>query len=87
MMQSFFSFTAPRGVYQWNISITFFGRPGCFAMLGVLARPAARYGALSPMVQNNLVQGQSGNQIQALLSDPRLQQLIYRTAPVAGADR
>ena len=57
------------------------------AMLGVLARPAARYGTLSPLVQNNLIQGQGGNQLKALMADPRLQQLIYRGAPATVAGR
>jgi hypothetical protein len=52
------------------------------AMASVLARPAARSLVLSPMVQNRLVQGQP-NAIQRLLANQGLQQLGYRSAPVA----
>lgn len=48
------------------------------AMLGVLARPAARATALSPVVQNRLVQGAP----MQLGVNPALAQLGYQTAPV-----
>lgn len=48
------------------------------AMAGVLARPGARALALSPVIQNRLVQGNQLN----LAMDPALQQLGYRAAPV-----
>lgn len=52
-------------------------------MLGVGARPAARALALSPVVQNRLVQSQTPNALQALLANPELAQLGYRAAPNA----
>ncbi len=55
-------------------------------MAGVLARPGARSLALSPMVQNRLTAG-GPNALEQLLMNPGLQQLGYRAAPVAVADR
>lgn len=52
------------------------------AMLGVVARPAARAVTLSPLVQNRLVQG-NPNALQALLANSDLAQLGYRAAPTA----
>lgn len=52
-------------------------------MASVLARPAARALALSPMVQNRLVQAQGPNPITQLLSNEQLAQLGYRVAPSA----
>jgi len=56
------------------------------AMLGVAARPAARAAILSPLVQNRLIQSPGGNAITGLLG-PSFEQLAYRAAPVALADR
>lgn len=56
-------------------------------MAGLLARPAARAAALSPVVQNRLVQGGRPNALAALMTDPRLSELGYRAAPVLAADR
>lgn len=53
-------------------------------MAGVLARPAARSAVLSGPVQNRLATPQ-GNGMGNLLMDPRVQQLLYRSAPVASA--
>jgi hypothetical protein len=52
-------------------------------MLGVGARPAARALALSPVVQNRLVQSQAPNALQQLLANPEFAQLGYRAAPNA----
>lgn len=52
-------------------------------MASVLARPAARSLALSPLVQNRLVQAQQPNAISRLLSNDELAQLGYRAAPSA----
>lgn len=52
-------------------------------MASVLARPAARSLALSPMVQNRLVQAQGPNAITQLLTNEQLAQLGYRVAPSA----
>lgn len=57
------------------------------AMASVLARPAARSLALSPVVQNRLVQSQTPNAITQLLSNDQLAQLGYRVAPSALSDR
>lgn len=55
-------------------------------MAGVLARPAARAAVLSPMVQNGLSKAPA-HPLQGLLSNPELQQLLYRSAPVAATSR
>lgn len=58
------------------------------AMAGVMARPAARAMALSPMVQNRLAQkAVQPNALAGLLSPEQLQQLGYRVAPVVAASR
>ncbi len=51
-----------------------------------MARPAARAAALSPMVQNRLVQQPAGNALQRL-SNADLDQILYRAAPAIAADR
>jgi hypothetical protein len=51
------------------------------------ARPAARSLALSPLIQNRLVQSQGSTALQNLLADPRLAQLGYQVAPNALDDR
>jgi hypothetical protein len=57
-------------------------------MASVLARPAARAAALSPLVQNRLIQAQGPNALQALIqANPSLALLGTRAAPVALADR
>ncbi len=53
-------------------------------LASVMARPAARAMALSPVVQNRLVQ-QPSNAL--MLSNPAVNQLLYRTAPLIGGDR
>lgn len=55
------------------------------ALAGVMARPAARALALSPVVQNRLIQ--QPNALQALLANPSTAQLAYRLAPGLVADR
>jgi hypothetical protein len=52
-------------------------------MAGLLVRPAARNAALSKWVQDNLANPQTQSQMMGLLSDPGLQQMLYRSAPVA----
>lgn len=52
-------------------------------LASVLARPAARTLALSPIVQNRLAQQGGGNALSNLLSNPELQQLVYRASPLA----
>jgi hypothetical protein len=54
-------------------------------MASVMARPGARALALSPVVQNRLVQPQ-GNALATLVS-PSVRQLGYRAAPVLAADQ
>lgn len=56
-------------------------------MAGVLARPAARATALSPMVQNRLATTANPNALADLLASPEAQQLLYRSAPVAISGR
>lgn len=51
------------------------------ALLGVAARPAARFAALSSPVQNRLSTSPTQNQLLQLLSSPEGQQLLYRAAP------
>lgn len=53
--------------------------------LGLVARPAARAATLSPFVQNRLTQQPAQNQLLQLLRNPELEQLVYRSAPVIGA--
>lgn len=53
-------------------------------MAGVLLRPAARSAALSRAVQGGLPKAPT-MPMQGLLSDPELQQLLYRSAPVIGS--
>lgn len=53
-------------------------------MAGMLLRPAARSAALSSTVQGGLSKAPSVP-MQGLLSNPELQQLLYRSAPVIGA--
>ena len=53
-------------------------------MAGALARPATRAAALSPLVQNRLVQQPRG--VNALM-DPAIQQGLYRAAPLIGGGR
>lgn len=55
-------------------------------MAGVLARPAARKMALSGMVQNRLATPQGPSVMGNLPRDPGVQQMLYRTAPIAGAN-
>lgn len=55
-------------------------------MAGVLARPASRSLALSPVVQNRLASPASQSSLN-LLADPALQALLYRSAPALAADR
>jgi len=58
------------------------GNPlGALGLALPLARVGARKAALSPMVQNRLVQGQ------AMQTPNSLRELIYRSAPVLAADR
>lgn len=56
-------------------------------MAGVLARPAARSAVLSNMVQNGLTKAQAQNKLAQMLTDPQVQQLMYRSAPVAATSR
>jgi len=56
---------------------TALGNP--WIMAGALARPAARSAALSPFVQNGLLQQPRGANF---LMDPALQGLLYRAAPL-----
>lgn len=51
------------------------------------ARPLARKLILSPVVQNRLIQSQSPQAINHLLSNEELAQLAYRGVPVTSADR
>ena len=51
-------------------------------MAGLLVRPAARNAALSKWVQDNLANPQTQSQMMGLLSDPGLQQMLYRSTPV-----
>lgn len=53
------------------------------SLLTLGARPAARSLALSPLVQNRLIQSQGNNAFLQLMSDPELAQLGYRAAPNA----
>lgn len=57
------------------------------ALLGVAARPAARFAALSSPVQNRLSTSPTQNQLLQLLSSPEGQQLLYRAAPPAVTSR
>lgn len=52
------------------------------ALAGVVARPAARAAALSPLVQNRLIQSAPGAGV-----NPNLLQFGYRSAPLIGQDR
>lgn len=56
-------------------------------MMSVAARPIARSLALSPAVQNRLVQPTGPNPIAMLFANPGVQQLGYRSAPVALSGR
>lgn len=56
-------------------------------MAGILARPVARSAVLSKSVQNGLLAQPGQGRISGLLSNPELEQLIYRTGPVIAADR
>ena len=56
------------------------------AMAGVVARPAARSLALSPLIQNRLAQQANPNALaQLLASNPGLEQLGYQALPVGFA--
>ena len=55
-------------------------------MAGVAARPAARAAVLSPMIQKGLSKAPT-HPFQGLLSNPELQQLLYRSAPVISTSR
>lgn len=57
------------------------------SVLTLGARPAARALALSPLVQNRLIQSQAPNALTQLLTNQQLAQLGYRVAPGAVADR
>lgn len=54
-------------------------------MAGIAARPAARGLALSPLIQNRLVQSNRTNTMAELLSSPEGQRLLYGSAPVVSA--
>lgn len=54
-------------------------------MAGLMVRPAARGAALSGVVQNRLASPQNPSTIGNLLMNPKAQQLMYRSAPVTGA--
>lgn len=56
-------------------------------LASVMARPAARKLALSPVVQDRLIASQGSNPLVQLLGDPRAAQLGYRAAPVLVADQ
>jgi hypothetical protein len=56
-----------------------------YLLAGVAARPAARSLTLSNLVQNRLATGSGQNSLTKLLQNPELQQLMYRGAPVMGA--
>lgn len=57
-------------------------------MAGILARPAARSLVLSNAVQNRLAaQPSQGNALMRLATNPSAEQLLYRSAPVLGANR
>lgn len=56
-------------------------------LASVMARPAARKLALSPVVQNRLIASQASNPLVMALGDPSLAQLGYRAAPVLVADQ
>ena len=56
-------------------------------MTGVMARPAARALALSPVVQNGLAEPSRDSIIRALLNDEQLMPLLMRAAPVASSSR
>ena len=56
------------------------------ALAAIMGRPMARAATLSGPVQNNLVQGQGGR-LAELLANPALEQSLYRSAPLIGADR
>jgi hypothetical protein len=72
---------------DWSVSgIASAASANPLMMAGVLARPAARALALSPAIQNRLVQG-NNNAFRQLLANPDAQQALYRAAPVIGANR
>lgn len=71
--------TSPLDFYGAAAASGITGNPALMA--GVLARPAARSLALSGPIQNRLAR----QQFPGLLSSPELQQLLYRSAPVATA--
>lgn len=56
------------------------------SLLSLGTRPAARSLALSPFIQNRLIQNQGPNALAELLGNPRLAALGYRSAPTS-ADR
>lgn len=57
-------------------------------MAGVLARPAARAAVLSNLVQDGLAKPAKRNELLAkILSNPDLEQLLYRSGPVLATDR
>jgi hypothetical protein len=58
---------------------------GPVGLAGLIARPAARTMALSGLVQNRLAQKSGGNSLARLMQNPELQQLMYRGAPIMGA--
>ena len=56
-------------------------------MLSAMARPGARAVALSPVVQNRLIQSQGQNALARLIGSPTAEQLAYRGVPLIAADR
>lgn len=58
---------------------------GPIGLAGLIARPAARSLTLSDLVQNRLSSGNSKNALVELMQNPELQRLMYRSAPVMGA--
>lgn len=54
-------------------------------LLGLVARPGARAATLSPFVQNRLLRQSQPGALARLSANPEAQQLLYRTAPVAGS--
>lgn len=58
---------------------------GPVGLAGLIARPAARTLTLSDLVQNRLTSQPSQNSLARLMQNQDLQQLMYRGAPVMGA--
>lgn len=54
-------------------------------LAGVMARPAARAMSLSNLVQNRLATPAGNNQLASLLRNPEIQQMLLRSAPIAGS--